>query len=115
MPAYAISASRHGGTCTAELAHDIRIQPGQRTIVTTFFPSDEHVRYFGVQPLSRHRSCLFCTASKLREFDRIGLLGSVTGLTVADLVTAGLVTEEDLAVVAGDWGQTMSDLRAAMP
>ena len=114
MPAFAISASRNGGTCTAEFFHDINIRPGQRTITTTFFPSDEHVRDFGVQPLSRHRSCLFCTASKLREFDRIGLLGSISGLTVADLVAAGIVTDEDIAAVASDTRAIAEDWRAVL-
>lgn len=118
MPAYRISASRNGGWCTAEFAHDMNIRVGQRTLVTTYFPSDENVRHFGVPPLSRHRSCLFCTASKLREFDRIGLLGIVSGLTVSDLVAAGLVTEADLEAVAADqravaedWRQALADLR----
>lgn len=96
MPSLQISASRRGGTCSVEYAHEVRIQPGQRTIVTTFFPSDEHVRDFGVAPFSRHRVCLTCTASKLRELHRTGAMRTVRGLTLDDLIAAGLVTQDDV-------------------
>ena len=98
MPAYRITASRHGATCAAEYAHDVRIHPGQRTLVTTYFPSDEHVRYFGVPPLSAHRSCLTCTAQKLREFERIGRLEAVAGLTAQVLIDCGMPAEVLAAV-----------------
>lgn len=126
MPAYRISASRHGGVCAVEYFHDITIQPSQRTFVTTYFASDEHVRDFGVEPLSAHRVCLTCTASKLRELDRIGLLGIVSGLRDSDLTAAGLVTAEDIekvndalaaitddgAAVASDVATSLGDFRA---
>lgn len=92
MPAVRISATRTEGTCTAGYAHDIRIRPGQRTIVTTYFASDEHVRDFGVQPLTRHRVCMTCTASKIRELSRTGALSTLAGLRPKDLADAGLVT-----------------------
>ena len=36
-----------------------------------------------------------CTASKLRELNRIGILRTVRGLTVDDLITAGILDQHD--------------------
>ena len=112
MPSVRISASRRGGTCGVEYAHDTRIQPGRRTIVTMFFPGDEHVRDFGVAPFSRHRVCLTCTASKLRELNRIGILHTVRGLTVDDLITAGILDPQDAEDVGEDLRALVADLAA---
>jgi len=89
MPAYRITASRYGDVCEAEFAHPCTIQPGDRTIVTTYFASDEHTRDLGVRPLTHVRRCLFCTGQMLRDFARTGHLGIVKGLTSADLSAAG--------------------------
>lgn len=121
MPSLRISASRHGGTCRIGYAHDIRIRPGQRTLVTTYFDSDEHVRDFGVEPLSRHRVCSTCTASKLKTLNRAGALHTVAGLTVDDLIEAGILTSENadpvreqLAAVISDWGVVAADMQVAV-
>ena len=90
MPTRRISASRTARTCPNEFAHDARIHPGQRTLVTPYLPSDEHVRHFGVAPFTRVRVCLFCTAAVLRETERTGTTHFVHGLTAADLDAAGL-------------------------
>lgn len=122
MPSYRISASRAGGHCRAGYAHDLTIRPQQRTLVTTYFPGDEHVRDFGVAGLSRHRSCMTCTASKLREMLRTGVLHIIHGLKPQDLVDAGILTESDIAaprgdasadcaVVVGDMQVTLADFR----
>lgn len=100
MPSIRMSASRHGGVCRAGYAHDIRIRPGQRTLTTTYFGSDEHVRDFGVAPLSRHRVCVTCTAAKLRELRRMGALHTVAGLTVDDLVALGIITTREAETIA---------------
>lgn len=121
MPSIRISASRRGGTCGIEYAHDIRIQPGHRTIVTTYYPGDEQVRDFGVAPFSRHRACLTCTASKLSELNHIGALHTVRGLTVDDLIAAGVLTQqdaddvgEDLRAVVADWAAVAEDMRVVL-
>jgi hypothetical protein len=90
MPARRISAARTARTCPNEFAHDGRIHPGQRTLVTTYFPSDEHVRDFGVAPFTRVRVCLHCTSSKLRETERTGTTRFIHGVLDADLDAAGL-------------------------
>lgn len=114
MPSVQISASRRGGTCGVEYAHDIRIRPGQRTLTTTYFKSDEHCRDFGVEPLSRHRVCITCTASKLTSLHRAGTLHTIAGLTAEDLVSLGIVAPEEAEAIAADWAAVADDQRASL-
>ncbi len=90
MPALRITAARRAGTCPVEYTHDVRIRPGDRTLVTTYFPSDEHVRSFGVAPFARVRVCRECTDQKLHDAARIGTLDHIAGLRGSDLEAAGI-------------------------
>lgn len=98
MPTRRISASRTARTCPNDFAHDRRIHPGQRTLVTTYLPGDELVRDFGVPTFTRVRVCLFCTASTLRQTERIGTTRFIRGVTAADLDTAGLTPADPAPV-----------------
>lgn len=90
MPARRITACRDGGVCRTEFAHDITIRPGDRTLVTTYFASDEACQWFGVPPLAQTRVCLTCTASAIREAARIGTLDHIKGLRFEDITAAGV-------------------------
>ena len=47
--------------------HAGRIAPGDLTLVTTYFPSDENVRWFGVESFTRTRRCEECTWHWVQE------------------------------------------------
>ena len=57
MPSRKLVHTRKSGWCNQEFAHPGEIQPGDRVLVTTYFPGDEHVRDFGVLPFTRTRMC----------------------------------------------------------
>jgi len=60
MPSRKIVHTRKAGWCDHEFAHPGRIEYGDRIEVTTYFPSDEEVREFGVQEFRRTRRCSWC-------------------------------------------------------
>lgn len=62
MSASKIVRARNAGWCAAEFAHPGQIEPGDRTLVITYFPRDEHVQDFGVKPFARFRHCAWCLA-----------------------------------------------------
>jgi hypothetical protein len=109
VSAQRITTTRTAGVCSSGTSHDRAIRPGDRVITTVFFPGDEHVRDFGVPPLSRWRSCVECTGRKLEEHARNGLLHTVEGIRTYDLVRHGIVTSEDAAAAADDWRAAMAD------
>ena len=72
MPSSRLVRSRVSGWCAWDFAHPGAIQPGDLVLVTTYFPRDEHVRDFGVQPFTRIRICAWCvqreiTSGRLRD------------------------------------------------
>lgn len=60
MPSTRVVRTRTPGWCDSAFAHPGRIDVGDRVQVVTFFPSDEHVRDFGVMALHRYRQCTWC-------------------------------------------------------
>jgi len=62
MSSTKIVKSRKAGTCSAEFAHPCQINPGDRVLVVTYFPSDEACRDFGAPPFARIRLCSWCLA-----------------------------------------------------
>lgn len=60
MPSVKIVRTRKAGWCDDEFAHYGRIDVGDRVEITTYFPSDEHVRDFGVRAFARYRRCSWC-------------------------------------------------------
>lgn len=60
MPSRKIVRARKAGSCSNDFAHPSAIRPGDRVMVITYFPSDELVRGFGVEPFTRARRCTWC-------------------------------------------------------
>lgn len=70
MPKREIVVSRTHGTCSEwnAWAHDGTIKPGDQVLISTYFPTDEAVRWFGVAPFTRIRRCVHCTRNWETEF-----------------------------------------------
>jgi hypothetical protein len=60
MPSRKLVRTRRSGWCDQEFAHPGEIRPGDLVLVTTYMPTDEHVRDFGVRPFTRTRMCGWC-------------------------------------------------------
>ena len=67
MPSTKYVRARYGGTCSAEFFHPNRISPGDTTRVTTQFPRDEAVLWFGAAPFARSRVCQWCVIREAEQ------------------------------------------------
>lgn len=79
MPRREIVIARASGVCSAwdTWAHDSTIRPGDRVLISTFFPTDEAVRWFGVAPFTRARRCVHCTRNWETEFPEQATLARI--------------------------------------
>lgn len=62
-----IVRTRTAGWCSQEYAHPGAIEPGDVVLVTTYMPSDEMVRHFGVAPFTRTRMCAWCVCRDMES------------------------------------------------
>ncbi|MFE6966860.1 hypothetical protein ACFVAJ_17250 [Agromyces sp. NPDC057679] len=62
-----IVRTRKHGWCDQEFAHPGEINPGDVVLVTTYMPTDEAVRDFGVPPWTRTRTCAWCVRRDMED------------------------------------------------